>query len=600
MRRIDPYLLVLLLLAAVARFWGLGFGLPYIDARPDETTIITVARGFFSGDFNPHFFNYPTFYMYCAFVLHYAAYLYGLLSGKYHSPADFVLRYTLDPAGFVLLDRAFSALLGTLTVFVVYKVARGLFDRRTALVASFFLALAHLHVRDSHFGVTDIAATFLIMCAVFFLQKAYADKKLRSCVYAGLFAGLAASTKYAGALLAAPMFFLYGLNLWQGKGSGARRLLDWRILAFLAALAAAFLLGTPFALLDYARFHADLQFEMEHLLHGHQILLQKGWLYHLRFSLFFGLGWSLLLGLLPAAARSAGALHRRTGIPFASASTPATTATATWSAARPTALATAASTRHRRGRGLLFLAGRLAEHATVDPHLATDGAVGREARRKAVVHVRLQRVQRDGAQDHALSAAHLGAAEAPRHLDLDAARAGLHAGLGSLLHRASEAGPALELLGYVLGAQLCVQVGVLDLDDVDRDAAVGELFQRALELVDLGALGADHQARARGLEDDLDFLASPLDLDGADGGVRGLAVEFLVDEAADPLVLDQELAVVALGSEPAALPADCHARAKSNWVNFLTHSSLYSMVSTTTVMWLVRLRMECARPRSLG
>jgi 4-amino-4-deoxy-L-arabinose transferase-like glycosyltransferase len=298
MRRIDPYLLGILLLAAVARFWGLGFGLPYIDARPDETTITTIAVGFFSGDFNPHFFNYPTFYIYCVFLLYYGVYLCGLLRGQYQSPTDFALYYAVDPASLLLLDRGLSALLGTLTVFVVYKITRELCDRRTALVASFFLALAHLHVRDSHFGVTDVAATFLIMCAVLFVQRSYADQKSRSYVYAGLLAGLAASAKYAGALVVAPMCFLYGLNLWTGKGSWARRIVDWRILAFLSALAAAFVLGSPYALLDYARFRAGLQFEMNHLLQGHLTVIQKGWMYHLRFSLLLGLGWSLFAASL--------------------------------------------------------------------------------------------------------------------------------------------------------------------------------------------------------------------------------------------------------------------------------------------------------------
>jgi hypothetical protein len=298
MRRIDPYLLGIVLLAGVARFWGLSFGLPYVDARPDETTITTIAVGFFSGDFNPHFFNYPTFYIYCVFLLSYVAYLYGLLHGQYQSPTDFALHYSVDPAALVLLDRAFSALLGTLTVFVVYKITRELRDRRTALAAAFFLALAHLHVRDSHFGVTDVAATCLIMCAVFFIFRGYADQRLRSYIYAGLFAGLAASTKYAGALLIAPMCLLYVLNVRTARGPGARRLIDWRILAFLLAMAAAFFLGTPYALLDYARFRAGLQFEMNHLLRGHLVVMQSGWIYHLRYSLLLGLGWSLFAASL--------------------------------------------------------------------------------------------------------------------------------------------------------------------------------------------------------------------------------------------------------------------------------------------------------------
>jgi hypothetical protein len=55
----------------------------------------------------------------------------------------------------------------------------------------------------------------------------------------------------------------------------------------------AFWLGSPFALLDFPTFVKDLLYELRHLDQGNGIILGKGWWYHLRVSLFFGLGWSL-------------------------------------------------------------------------------------------------------------------------------------------------------------------------------------------------------------------------------------------------------------------------------------------------------------------
>ena len=57
----------ILVLAAAARLTGLGWGLPDIDARPDEDIMIAMALRFGTGDLNPHWFGYPTLY---AYLLH--------------------------------------------------------------------------------------------------------------------------------------------------------------------------------------------------------------------------------------------------------------------------------------------------------------------------------------------------------------------------------------------------------------------------------------------------------------------------------------------------------------------------------------------------
>src|SRR5437762_3113863 len=64
--------------------------------------------------------------------------------------------------------------------------------------------------------------------------------------------------------------------------------------------------------------------------------------------------------------------------------------------------------------------------AAVDPDLDADPAIRRMGVDLAVADVRAQRTQRDAALLVPLPAAHLGAAEAPGHRDLDALGAGLH------------------------------------------------------------------------------------------------------------------------------------------------------------------------------
>ncbi|MFH0731776.1 MAG: glycosyltransferase family 39 protein [Candidatus Omnitrophota bacterium] len=295
---VNLALFAVLLIAAVARYWGINFGLPNIHCRGDEMLVVHIALNFGTGDFNPHFFEYPTFYMYTLFFIYCCYFLVGIILGKYASLSDFISEIMLTPSNFHLIDRLFVAFLGTLTVFIVYKIAKHLFDKRTAIISSLFLCLSYLHVRDSHFGTVDIPTAFLIMCSVLFIVKSYKIKRLRDYILAGVFAGLATSTKYAGIFLVMPMFFVHFFNISDKKGKMIKSFLDKSTLSFIFAFLSAFLVGTPFVVFDFSKFIFDFMHAMTELQTGYLLILGRGWWYHLKFSLFHGLGWSLFLAAL--------------------------------------------------------------------------------------------------------------------------------------------------------------------------------------------------------------------------------------------------------------------------------------------------------------
>ena len=82
-------LTLILLVAAVARFWGLAFGLPHTQARPDETHIIEAARSMLSGRL-PRFYDYPWLYISTLSVLYVGYYAWGVATGAFHSLAEMV------------------------------------------------------------------------------------------------------------------------------------------------------------------------------------------------------------------------------------------------------------------------------------------------------------------------------------------------------------------------------------------------------------------------------------------------------------------------------------------------------------------------------
>lgn len=286
MSRPSLALVSIVLLALALRVAGLDFGLPLAEARPDEQTIAFQAMKFGRGDLNPHSFNYPSLFKYLTFVLFGGDFAVGRVLGRFSGQEDFLRAFFAADSEFRLSMRAFSAVMGTVGVALLARAPGKLWG-------SFFLAVSFLHVRDSHFGVTDITMVTLTTGAVLLAVELQRAGALRVAVSAGLVAGLATSTKYNAALLVVPLV----AAAWSAQGaaslilsSGTRGKLAT---AALTAMVGGFLLGTPYALLDAGQFVSDFRYEMGHLAEGHYVDVGRGWMHHATATLPDAMGWPL-------------------------------------------------------------------------------------------------------------------------------------------------------------------------------------------------------------------------------------------------------------------------------------------------------------------
>ena len=165
----------------------------------DERAFIEHPLGFFSGDFNPRFFNYPTLPFYLSSAIYY---LYYLLFSTESLDAFIAYRFLIDPSDLLLIARSLMTIVSAATVVVVFFIARQLYGTKAGLVASGILATMPLHVRFSHLAITDVLMTLCIALAVLFATRITCTARRSDYLWAGIFTGLAAASKYPGALVA--------------------------------------------------------------------------------------------------------------------------------------------------------------------------------------------------------------------------------------------------------------------------------------------------------------------------------------------------------------------------------------------------------------
>jgi 4-amino-4-deoxy-L-arabinose transferase-like glycosyltransferase len=289
-------LLAVLLVAFAVRVWGIGFGIPYVNARPDETQIAGPAVGFLSGDLRPPLLEWPTLFPYSVAATYVAYYTVTRPFASYKTLADFSESRRVNISPFIYLTRALALLMGVLTVWAVYDTTKRVFDVTIALAAALFLALSFLHVRDSHFGVTDIPMTALVVVSVDAIVRWRQRGGIAGAVAAGLLAGLATSTKYNGLGVVVPFGVAVALRFYEDRLlPGAVKAAFAALAVFSLTLALALFATSPYILIDWSRFVRSVAATQAMIAAGHGMPIGRGWWYYAQLVLPAAVGWPIFV-----------------------------------------------------------------------------------------------------------------------------------------------------------------------------------------------------------------------------------------------------------------------------------------------------------------
>lgn len=239
-------------LSLVLNLLFIASDLPEVD-HPDEPRVILHAVAMGTGDFNPHFFFYPTLWLYIVFaaqaITAAGGLAFGWIRGKDHLAA---LVFT-DPTMYFLVGRLLTAALGAASVLLAWRIGRR-FGAVCGWCTALSLALCGPFIWQSHFATPDVPLTFGMLLSLDACLGALAGPRTgtRWLWWPAISAGLATSMKYNG-------FVAFGavgaLVLLRSRGQPAPR---FRRLPLAAGLAAgAFLLTSPYTLLAFTEFLRD-------------------------------------------------------------------------------------------------------------------------------------------------------------------------------------------------------------------------------------------------------------------------------------------------------------------------------------------------------
>ena len=283
------FLILILLLGSVLRFWGLKLDLPAVY-HPDEHFLVYYGLEIPARFGNPGWFGYPSLCMYILTFLNVIWFVIAFITGNVSSWGDFYKWYQDDPTAFYLLARTITVIWGLFTIWLLYFWGKKENNIKVGLLSALALSVVFIHVRESHFATVDVPLTALMTAGSICLMQLVRTKEKFWFWGSILCTGLAAGCKYTG-------IFLYpgivtAIILTEQKN----KIFSKSLIAFISIIF-IFILTTPFSVLDFPKFLEDIRYQIYASNNSGMLFNAKQhWWYYFNSSFWDGMG--RLLGII--------------------------------------------------------------------------------------------------------------------------------------------------------------------------------------------------------------------------------------------------------------------------------------------------------------
>jgi len=203
-------ILSVVLLALVLRLWGVWYGLPGLFIGDEKSLVGGALKMIYQQNifpvFEPSVFRilyYPTLipWIYLIPFVPYTLFIY--FTGDFNSFTELRNHFVMDPSPFFLIARIINAFFASGIVFLVYLIAKKIFNYRAGIIAALLYTVSFLPIHQGHFSKHWNFGAFFGLLALYFAFLILEDPKKRNYILAGLMTGLAFFSDY--------VFGLYGL-----------------------------------------------------------------------------------------------------------------------------------------------------------------------------------------------------------------------------------------------------------------------------------------------------------------------------------------------------------------------------------------------------
>lgn len=274
---ISRIVFIIFILALWIRFLGVYPGFP--PNHPDEPTVYgSVSRIILHGDFKPVLYSYggllSQLYAFLVIVFFLPFYFLREIMMNFNTLLDrglvpfidnFRHSQLISGYNFLYWSRYLTSILGALTVIIIYKLGKNLFNKWVGLLAAFFVAVNYRLVLSSVFALADTPAAFFASLSVLLSLNLIKNRSAKSYLLAGLGLALALSVKFFVYVI--PAFFLcHALGILGKKNTSFVKkislILFYRdlFLSLLVCLTAFFIIN-PYILFDFHTFYTEYQYD---------------------------------------------------------------------------------------------------------------------------------------------------------------------------------------------------------------------------------------------------------------------------------------------------------------------------------------------------
>ena len=212
---------------------------PIRTYHPFEESILKSVSNMNPGklDFDPKYYFYGSLYIYLvSFFLGIGALL-NILTIT--SNIQFYFLHPFEMAKIYLVGRSLSALLATMSVYLIYLIGKRMRGEGHGLLSAIIMAITPVFVINAHFLVPDVTMVFFVTLSFSFLVRTLESDRMKYYILFGIASGLAGSSKYPGGLIifVLPLSFLIRDYSKQSlKKIRERSTINKLLLAFLSAL----------------------------------------------------------------------------------------------------------------------------------------------------------------------------------------------------------------------------------------------------------------------------------------------------------------------------------------------------------------------------